>query len=152
MKKAIVIGATSGIGRELAKLLSECNYVIGIMGRRTKLLDETDLQQTEEKLRELTEAIGGLDLLILSSGIGDLNSNLDFEVAKKTIETNALGFSCITNGAFNLFEKQNFGHLVAITSVGGLRGSRHAPAYNATFAKSYLREDVTKMKWKLKLK
>ncbi len=156
VKKAIVIGATSGIGRELAKLLSESKYVVGIMGRRTNLLDElkaenpnlyfiktvdiTDLQQTEESLNELAKAIGGLDLLILSSGTGDLNNNLDFEVEKKTIETNALGFACITNWAFNLFKKQKFGHLVAISSVGGLRGSRHAPAYNATkaFQMNYL--------------
>jgi short-subunit dehydrogenase len=39
MKKAIVIGATSGIGRELAMLLSENNYQVGITGRRTELLE-----------------------------------------------------------------------------------------------------------------
>ncbi|HZK03767.1 MAG TPA: SDR family NAD(P)-dependent oxidoreductase [Bacteroidaceae bacterium] len=155
-KKAIIIGATSGIGRELAKLLSENNYIVGITGRRTELLNElktenpnsyfiktvdiTDLKQTEKSLNELTKEIGGLDLLILSSGIGDINENLDFEIEKRTINTNVLGFTCITNWAFNLFEKQKSGHLVAISSVGGLRGSRHAPAYNATksFQMNYL--------------
>lgn len=155
-KKAIIVGATSGIGRELAKLLSNNNYIVGITGRRTNLLEEiksenptsyfiktldiTDTEQTEQRLNELKKEIGGLDLLILSSGIGDLNHNLDFEIEKRTIETNVLGFTLITNWAFNYFEEQKFGHLVAISSVGGLRGSRQAPAYNATksFQMNYL--------------
>lgn len=155
-KKAIIVGATSGIGRELAKLLSNNNYIVGITGRRTNLLEEiksenptsyfiktldiTDTEQTEQRLIELIKEIGGLDLLILSSGIGDLNHNLDFEIEKRTIETNVLGFTLITNWAFNYFEEQKFGHLVAISSVGGLRGSRQAPAYNATksFQMNYL--------------
>ena len=156
LKRAIIIGATSGIGKELAKLLSENNYIVGITGRRTKLLenlkaenpesyfiktiDVTELEQTEKSLNELKAEIGGLDLLILSSGTGDLNENLNFEIEKKTILTNVFGFTCITNWAFNLFEKQGLGHLVAISSVGGLRGSRQAPAYNATkaFQMNYL--------------
>ena len=40
MKKAIVIGATSGIGKELAKLLADNGYKVGITGRRTELLEE----------------------------------------------------------------------------------------------------------------
>lgn len=76
----------------------------------------------------------------MSSGIGDLNDCLDFEIEKRTIDTNILGFTYITNWAFNLFENQKFGHLVAISSVGGFRGSRQAPAYNATkaFQMNYL--------------
>lgn len=156
MKRAIIIGATSGIGRELAKLLAENNYIVGITGRRTELLNEmksenphsyyvkrldiTDLTEIKERLNELTNEIGGLDLLILSSGTGDINQRLDFEIERRTINTNVLGFTFITNWAFNLFEQQRFGHLVAISSVGGLRGSRHAPAYNATksFQMNYL--------------
>lgn len=167
MKRAIIIGATSGIGKGLAKMLADNNYVVGITGRRTKLLEElksekpnsyfiktfdvTDIKKATKKLEELKIEIGGLDLLILSSGTGDLNDKLDFEIEKKTIDTNVLGFTCITNWAFNLFKKQKFGHLVAISSVGGLRGSRQAPAYNAT--KSYqmnyleaLRQKVNNLK------
>lgn len=167
LKRAIIIGATSGIGRELAKLLVEKNYIVGITGRRTKLLEElkakkpesyfvktidvTEIEQTEKSLNELKSEIGGLDLLILSSGTGDLNENLEFEIEKRTISTNVFGFTCITNWAFNLFEKQGFGHLVAISSVGGLRGSRQAPAYNATksFQMNYLeglRQKAKKLK------
>jgi short-subunit dehydrogenase len=167
MKKAIIIGATSGIGKGLAKLLADNNYKVGLTGRRTELLNElknenpnsyfiksfdvTDTKITIEKLEELTTELGGLDLLIISSGTGDINENLDFEIEKRTIDTNVLGFTCIADWTFNYFENQKFGHLVAISSIGGLRGSRQAPAYNAT--KSYqinylegLRKKATKLK------
>lgn len=167
MKKAIIIGATSGIGKGLAKLLADNNYIVGLTGRRTELLNElknenpnsyfiksfdvTDTKITVEKLEELATELGGLDLLIISSGTGDINENLDFEIEKRTIDTNVLGFTCIADWTFNYFENQKFGHLVAISSIGGLRGSRQAPAYNAT--KSYqinyvegLRQKATKLK------
>lgn len=150
MKKAIVIGATSGIGKGLAEILVDNNYIVGITGRRNELLEElksqnpesyfiktfdiSDTQIITEKLEELKAEIGGLDLIIISSGTGDLNEKLDFEIEKRTIDTNVIGFTCVANWAFTIFEKQKAGHLVAISSVGGLRGSRIAPAYNATKA------------------
>jgi short-subunit dehydrogenase len=150
MKKAIIIGATSGIGKGLAQKLANENYVVGITGRRSELLSELksqnpnvfhpktfdiiDTKKIVENLENLTKELGGLDLLIISSGTGDLNENLDYEIEKRTIETNITGFTCIANWAFNYFEDQKAGHLVAITSVGGLRGSRIAPAYNSSKA------------------
>ena len=149
MKKVIIIGATSGIGKGLAKLLADNNYKIGLTGRRSELLNElknenpnfyiksfdiNDTNSVEPKLDQLTKELGGLDLLIISSGIGDINATLEFEIEKRTIETNVIGFTCVADWAFNYFEKQKSGHLVAITSIGGLRGSRQAPAYNATKA------------------
>ncbi len=150
MKKAIIVGATSGIGKGLAKILTENNYLVGITGRRNELLlelknerpnqyftktfDITDLKTTLEKLKELTEELGGLDLLVISSGTGDLNDKLDFEIEKRTIDTNVLGFTNIVDWIFDYFKKQKSGHLVAITSIGGLRGGRQAPSYNASKA------------------
>jgi short-subunit dehydrogenase len=150
MHKAIVIGATSGIGKGLAKILAHNNYVVGITGRRTELLNElkneisnayfiksfdiTDAKSTCQKLEELTTELGGLDLLILSSGTGDLNETLDLDIEHRTIATNVVGFTNILIWAFNFFKRQNYGHLVAISSIAGLRGNRHAPAYNATKA------------------
>lgn len=167
MKKAIIVGATSGIGKGLAKKLANENYIVGITGRRTELLEELKSEKPNsfytksfdirdnnnliEKLEDLITEIGGLDLLIISSGTGDLNEKLDYEIEKRTIETNVLGFTVIATWAFNLFEKQKAGHLVVISSVGGLRGSRIAPAYNATKAYQInylegLRQKATKLK------
>jgi len=150
MEKAIVIGATSGIGKGLAKLLADNNYRVGITGRRTELLYElknekpdsyfnkpfaiNDTELALEKLEELTTELGGLDLLIICSGTGEINEKLEFEIEKRTIETNVIGFTCIADWTFNYFEKQKQGHLVAISSIGGLRGSGEAPSYNATKA------------------
>ena len=167
MKKAIIIGATSGIGKELAKLFAENNYKVGITGRRTELLndlksenpdayfiktlDVTNTAVTAKKLEELATELGGLDILIICSGTGDINEKLEFEIEKRTIDTNVIGFTFVADWTFNYFEKQKSGHLVAISSIGGLRGSRQAPAYNAT--KSYqinylegLRQKASKLK------
>ena len=59
---------------------------------------------------------------------------MNFEIEKRTIETNVLGFTCVSDWAFNYFEKQKFGHLVAISSIAGIRGNRQATSYNATKA------------------
>jgi short-subunit dehydrogenase len=150
MKKAIIIGATSGLGKELAKLLAKNDYLVGITGRRTELLnnieaenpklyriksfDITEIEIIETKLNELTAELGGIDLLILSSGIGNINTDLDFEIDKKTIETNVLGFTCVLDWAFNHFKKQQHGHLVVISSIAGIRGNKNSTSYNATKA------------------
>ena len=150
MKKAIVVGATSGIGKGLAKLLVDNDYKVGITGRRIELLETLKSENPDsyfvktfdiihtnisvEKLEELTTELGGLDLLIICSGTGEINNKLDFEIEKCTILTNVLGFTNIADWAFHYFERQNFGHLVAISSIGGLRGNRQSPSYNATKA------------------
>jgi len=149
MKKAIIVGASSGIGNELAKILVQEGYKVGITGRRKTKLQELQKNNPEsyevssfdcvtennsEKLTELTERIGGLDLLVLSSGTGDLNEGLDYEIEHKTNLLNVNAFTEITNWAFSYFEKQEKGHLVAISSIAGIRGSGMAPAYNASKA------------------
>ena len=167
MKKAIVVGATSGIGKELARLLVNNDYSVGITGRRTELLlelklsspnnfiiktfDITNTDDSVQKLEELVNELGGIDLLVLSSGTGDLNDKLNFTIEKRAIDTNVGGFTCVAGWAFNYFEKQKFGHLVAISSVGGLRGSRQGPAYNASKAYQInyleaLRQKATKLR------
>jgi short-subunit dehydrogenase len=119
------------------------NYVISSF-------DCTNVNNSE-KLDELTSLIDGLDLLILSSGTGDLNENLDFKIENKTNSLNVNAFTEIVDWAFNYFEKQGKGHLVAISSIAGLRGSRISPAYNASKAYQInylegLRQKATKTK------
>ncbi|NIJ46629.1 short-subunit dehydrogenase [Wenyingzhuangia heitensis] len=149
MKKSIIIGATSGIGNEIAKILAENEYQIGITGRRKKELEklkdlkpqrfyissfDCTVENNSEKLDLLVKEIKGLDLLILSSGTGDLNEKLEFNIENSTNKLNVIAFTEIVNWAFNFFEKQGNGHLVVISSIAGIRGSRIAPAYNASKA------------------
>jgi short-subunit dehydrogenase len=166
MKKAIIIGATSGIGNELAKILVENGYKIGITGRRKAELQNLQKSNPEnyeissfdcttknnsEKLYELVNQIGGLDLLILSSGTGDLNEELDFKIENKTNLLNVNAFTEIVDWTFNYFQKQGKGHLAVISSIAGIRGGRMAPAYNASKAYQInylegLRQKATKTK------
>jgi len=149
-ERAIVVGATSGIGRRVAELLADAGYKVGVMGRRAELLgqlsesrpndfyakavDVRDTKAAIEGLSELLAELGGVDLVFISSGWGDLNETLDFDIEKQTIDTNVAGFTCVAGWAFKVFERQNKGHLAAITSVAGLRGSWGAPSYNASKA------------------
>lgn len=149
MKRAIVIGATSGIGKELAKKLASDNYIVGITGRREDNLTQVKKTNPDRficksfdctkgqnalNLNELTEELEGLDLLVLCSGVGDLNENLDYEIEQKTINLNVRAFTEIVDWSFHYFSNQGYGHIVAISSLAGIRGSRLAPAYYASKA------------------
>ena len=135
-KKAIVMGATSGIGMEVASLLAQRGWQVGIAGRRIERLEEvkrnTNLLISESSkaskgeiacyqqidvtspeapslLLKLIEKLGGMDLYFHSSGIGWQNNSLDIEKEMKTVETNGLGFVRMVDTAFNWFAQQNLG-------------------------------------------
>src|SRR5271154_3431095 len=111
MKKAIVVGASSGIGKELALILSENGYKVGITGRRDQLLlnlqatkpasfvvscfDVTDIENVPAYLQKLVEDLGGLDLLVLSSGTGKINPSLDGQIEQQTNDVNVAGFAAV---------------------------------------------------------
>ena len=149
MKKVIIIGATSGIGRELAKLYAQNNWLVGITGRRKPLLDSLQEAFPNNIVREcfdvtkddnikhmqfLLQQLGGLDLLIYNSGIGEPSEKLDLTIDVNTTKTNVLGFIEIVNFAFNYFEKEGKGHIAAISSIASIRGNSLAPAYSASKA------------------
>ena len=150
MKKAIVIGATSGIGKSISEILIQHDYSVGVTGRRLEMLkslketnpekicycqmDVQDLSSIESICKKLIHQLGGLDLLIISAGIGDENKWLNFSIENNVIKTNIQGFTCVANWAMNYFKKQGHGHLVNISSIAGLMGNGDAPSYNATKA------------------
>lgn len=167
MKRAIVIGASSGIGRELAKVFSRDGYAVGLTGRRVELLislqqelstpsfvKRMDVSQPSEAMRHLEELIcemGKVDLIVISAGVGFINTELEWEKEKATIDVNITGFAALANVAVQHFIGQSSGHLVGISSLAALRGSGAAPAYNASkaFASNYmegLRQKVSKLK------
>lgn len=155
MKRAIIIGATSGIGEEVAKLLIRQGWRIGIAGRREDALlklQATAPQQTEVQRLDVTQAdaptqlqmlinkLGGMDLFLLSSGIGSQNPDLAPEIELNTARTNVEGFVRMTNAAFEHFKVQGSGHIAVISSIAGTKGLGIAPAYSATkrFQNTYI--------------
>jgi short-subunit dehydrogenase len=156
MKRAIVVGASSGIGRELAVVFSRNGYTVGLTARRLHLLEElkdilpgptlckqmdiSDHSKAMRLLQEMIEEMGGLDLIIICAGIGFINPDLNWAKEKQTIEVNVTGSTALANVAFRHFEQVGRGHLVGISSLAALRGNRKAPAYNASkaFMSNYL--------------
>ena len=155
MKNAIIIGASSGIGRELAVQLSEKGYSLCIAARRTDLLTEllkelpneaftektdiTDTKKTIIQFHNIVEKMGIIDLVIICAGTGYIDSNMPWENDEKTIAVNVKGFTAIANTAYHLFKRQGHGHLVGISSLAAIRGGTCA-AYNASkaYVSSYL--------------
>ena len=146
----VIIGATSGIGKVLFLKYANADNRIGIVGRRANLLDElsrkypsktitakadiTNLEEIEQAINALHKELEHIDLVIVSSGTGDINAELDYNVERPTIDTNVTGWTFVIDTFYHIFEQQGHGHLVAITSAGGLRGEPMAPAYSASKA------------------
>ena len=154
-KKIIIIGATSGIGREVALLYIAQGWKVGIAGRRTAELEALrslapeqvstqalDVTQADaaEKLHALIKQVGGMDVFLLSSGIGKQNYTLQTETELTTAATNVEGFIRMTNAAYHYFEEQGHGHIAIISSIAGTKGMGAAAAYSATkkFQNTYI--------------
>lgn len=155
MKRAIIIGATSGIGQEVAKILLSQGWQIGIAGRRQLALeafqstapDQIEIEALDvtqedaaERLQRLIAKRGGMDLFLLSSGIGFQNIGLDMEIELNTARTNVVGFTRMVDAAFHYFRENGGGHLAVISSIAGTKGLGVAPAYSATkrFQNTYI--------------
>lgn len=148
-KKIIIVGASSGIGKELAVLYAQARCSIGITGRRIELLDEIknefpgqvktavfDVMGNDNilHLETLIQKLGGLDLFIYNAGYGDVSDVPDWQIDKTTVLTNVNGFTEMVNYTYNYFVKQGYGHIAATSSVASIAGNHFAPAYSASKA------------------
>jgi len=155
MKKVIIIGATSGIGYEVAKGYLKLGWHVGIAGRREDALmklratnpDKIEIQALDvtkedapEKMQLLIDKLGGMDLFLLSSGIGSQNIALEPGIEINTARTNVGGFIRLVTAAFHYFKEHGGGHLAVISSIAGTKGLGSAPAYSATkrFQNTYI--------------
>ena len=146
----LIIGATSGIGHCLWKYYVAKDHNVIVTGRRKELLENMaknfpehthailcDISHTkllDNALASIIHKYGQIDLAIVCAGIGDLNPNLEVETELSTLSVNVIGWANAVASIYNLFERQKSGHLVTVTSVGGLQPTPVAPSYSASKA------------------
>ena len=154
-KRAVIMGATSGLGYEVARLLLADGWKLGLAGRREenlkklqsefpkqvciKAIDVKD-SNADKELLSLIDELGGMDMYFHSSGIGYQNANLDADIELNTLETNGTGFTRLVGTAFRYFKEKGKGHIAVISSIAGTKGLGVAPAYSATkrFQNTYI--------------
>lgn len=149
MNQAIVMGASSGIGREVARLLIEKGWTVALAARRQEPLEalramapgrvsvaRVDVADAEaaQRLEQLFETMGHVDLYFHASGIGKQNRELEPDIELATLATNGVGFTRMVGVAYRRMARQGGGHIACITSVAGTKGLGPAAAYSATKA------------------
>ena len=148
MSKAIIVGASSGIGLEVARLFIQRGWTVGVAARRLDLLRSigaADVEQIDvtavdapDRLMQLVGRMGGMDLFFYASGIGKQNRELLPDIELATVETNGMGFTRMVGAAYRYFAQQGRGHIACITSIAGTKGLGPAPAYSATKAMQHV--------------
>ena len=149
MRRVIIIGASSGMGMEVAKLFLDEGCRLGVAARREDRLqalkqlapDRVEVQAIDvtaddatSRLRALIDRLGGMDLFFYASGIGKQNRTLTPDIELNTVNTNGMGFTRMIGEAYRYFAERGEGHIVAITSIAGIKGLGPAPSYSATKA------------------
>lgn len=150
MKKMIIIGATSGIGESLARLAIKKGYRVGGTGRRIKRLerlkkelgehfyfremDVVEKMKASSQLLSLIDEMGGLDIIVLNSGISSQAASSIISMEQEVIDVNVSGFVQLFGEAFQYFRQQGSGHIVGVSSIAGLFGSSRAAPYSASKA------------------
>ncbi|MEQ9309602.1 MAG: SDR family NAD(P)-dependent oxidoreductase [Balneolaceae bacterium] len=157
MKKVVITGATSGIGRELAIQLSQKGYTVGLIGRRKERLEElkneigklahfraldvTEHETAEKTYSDLIKEMGGMDIMILNAGVGRDSRKLNWPSDKQTIDVNVTAFSHGINIAFQYFiDNKQSGQIVGMSSIASTLASGRAAAYTASkhFISNYM--------------
>ena len=149
MKRAVIIGASSGMGYEVSRLLLAQGYTLGVAARREDRLlalkqeapDRVEVATIDVtaddapvRLRELINRLGGMDLYFHVSGIGKQNRTLTEDIELNTVNTNGMGFTRMIGEAYRYYAECGKGHIAALTSIAGTKGLGPAPSYSATKA------------------
>lgn len=156
MKKIIIMGASSGIGLRVAEELAKRGVRVGLAARKTKSMHElrerypayveymsidVTHRDAPEKLYNLIEKVGGMDIYFHVAGIGYENLDLYPEREDEIIRTNAGGFARMISAAYRwMRDEQVKGQIAAVTSVAGTNGIARLSAYSSSkkCAQTYL--------------
>ena len=148
-KKAIVVGASSGIGAAIVTELARQGYRVAALARREDKLNEvcdkldqarayvhdvTDYDAVPALFHQITRDLDGLDLIVYVAGVQPIVSadEYSFEKDRQMIEVNLLGAMAWLNQAALRFSRAKTGHIVGISSVAGDRGRSAFPGYHTS--------------------
>jgi short-subunit dehydrogenase len=157
-RNILITGASSGLGRGMAREFAKRGRNLALCARRTERLEElqreltqahpeirvviraldvNDYEKVFEVFRAFHQELGSLDRIIVNAGLGKgqpLGTGF-FYANRKTAETNFVAALAQCEAAVELFRKQGSGHLVTISSMSALRGMpRNLTTYAATKA------------------
>ena len=156
MKKILITGATSGIGKELAIQFAQRGDLVSLVGRRLDRLEElkaqigenayiqeldvTQFEEAERVYSMLIDQMVGLDIMILNAGVGRDSVLMPWRSDKQTINVNVMAFAHGMHFAFDYFKEQGHGHIVGMSSIASLLASGRASAYTASkhFISNYM--------------
>ncbi len=155
-RRAIIVGASSGLGAALVRRLAARGYRVAAVARREAELaalrdsvnqdgrqpvcayihDVTEHQQVPALFDQITRDLGGLDLIIYAAAVQPAVKPHEYDFAKDEamIRTNLLGAIAWLNQAAARFERAGGGQIVGISSIAGDRGRVGSPVYNASKA------------------
>jgi decaprenylphospho-beta-D-erythro-pentofuranosid-2-ulose 2-reductase len=156
-RRAIIVGASSGIGAALARELAQQGYRVAAVARRESKLsqlcqeinrahgperacayqhDVTAYAEIPDLFQTITAELGGLDLIVYVAGAQAAMADNEYHFEKEAtmIHVNLLGAIAWLGQAAARFERAREGHMAAISSIAADRGRRANPVYNASKA------------------
>lgn len=151
-KYAIVVGASSGIGREIARQLAADGTRVAVVARRLDRLeslraefpesvlpfahDVLDFNAVPALLQKITHDLGGLDLVVYAAGVMPTigADEFDFSKDRAIIDINLTAAIAWLDEVATRFQNVGHGVIVGIGSVAGERGRVGQPVYNASKA------------------
>ena len=157
-RRGIIVGASDGLGAELARLLAREGYTLALLARRKDALDVladeinrtnnekraftyahdvTEYDKVPDLLRRIVSDLGGLDLVVFLAGVNYPPGGMDrysFDNDRRMVETNLIGAIAWLNPVSEMFQSAKTGQIVGIGSVAGDRGRVGNPGYNTSKA------------------
>lgn len=148
----IIVGASSGLGRTIARTYAARGWKVGVCARREQPLRELadefpslvewqtlDVTTTDSgrQFIDFVRCLGGVDIVLYAAGCGWNNPMLEPDDDERTVATNVDGFTRIVNAAFTWFAQNTTpsgrrAQLCAITSIAGTKGIGISATYSAT--------------------
>jgi short-subunit dehydrogenase len=150
--RAIITGASSGIGMALARELSRRGWSLALLARRAELLEQLaaelphsvalpcdiiDSPSVHEAVRKGETALGGpFDLAIANAGVGTSSHATKFNLAESEtmVRVNILGMLYLFDAVIPSMVERRTGRFAGVASVAGLRGLPTSSVYSATKA------------------